>query len=285
MAAVSGGVDSMVLLDMLRRYPGLQLVVAHFDHGIRPDSGEDRQLVQRVAKSYGLPFVYNEGRLGPKASEEVAREARYAFLGTVRRAAGAKAIITAHHEDDVLETAILNIMRGTGRRGLTSLGSSPGLMRPLLPYTKHEIRVYARGHELIWREDSTNADDRYIRNYIRHHVLPQFTPAARAELRGIIGNARHVNDELDAALAGLMHVQPATHELDRAWFALLPHGVAIEFLAAWLRARGLAAFDRDALERIVVAAKTQRAGTTIDIMQGASLKTGKYTLALTIRER
>src|SRR5690606_5271626 len=96
--AVSGGVDSMVLLDLLRQKPKLELIVAHFDHGIRPDSAEDRKLVQRVAKHYDLPFVYAEGKLGPKASEALAREARYAFLRRVQAEQGAEAIITAHHQ-------------------------------------------------------------------------------------------------------------------------------------------------------------------------------------------
>ncbi|QQS18837.1 hypothetical protein IPL68_02130 [Candidatus Saccharibacteria bacterium] len=87
--------------------------MAHFDHGIRPDSVEDRKLVQKLAKQYGLPFVYDRAELGAGASEAVAREARYAFLSRVKEAVGADAIITAHHEDDVLETIIINWLRGT----------------------------------------------------------------------------------------------------------------------------------------------------------------------------
>src|SRR6266542_1461422 len=138
--AVSGGVDSMVLLDLLRQKPKLELVVSHFDHGIRPDSEEDRRLVQRIARAYGLPFVYARGNLGPKAGEALAREARYAFLRRVQQEQGAKAIITAHHQDDMLETAIMNLLRGTGRRGLSSLKSREGLLRPLLNWTKKDIR-------------------------------------------------------------------------------------------------------------------------------------------------
>src|SRR4051794_19867846 len=112
--AVSGGVDSMALLHYLQTRPGIKLTVAHFDHGIRDDSPEDRKLAQEVAKSYKLPFVYHEGRLGGEASEATARAARYDFLNKVRRSSQAQAIITAHHQDDLLETAILNMLRGTG---------------------------------------------------------------------------------------------------------------------------------------------------------------------------
>ena len=140
--AVSGGVDSVALLHLLleandeRRTmndedspssvlrPPFRFVVAHFDHGIRKDSAEDRKLVQAMAqKIRGLPFVYDEGRLGPRASEATARLARYTFLRRVLQASGARAIVTAHHQDDLLETAIINLLRGTGRKGLTALGS------------------------------------------------------------------------------------------------------------------------------------------------------------------
>ena len=121
--AVSGGVDSMVLLNLLQQQPDVQLTIAHFDHGIRTDSADDRRLVQAAARFYGLPVVYHEGQLGADASEATARQARYEFLRTVRLVANAKAIITAHHQDDVLETAILNMLRGTGRRGNRSFKS------------------------------------------------------------------------------------------------------------------------------------------------------------------
>ena len=134
--AVSGGVDSMVLLDLLRRQKDLKLVVAHLDHGIRSDSDLDRQLVQQVASKHGLAFVYNTAQLGPGASEALARKARYNFLRRVQLATNATAIVTAHHQDDLIETAILNLLRGTGRKGLSSLGDDKHLRRPLLHVSK-----------------------------------------------------------------------------------------------------------------------------------------------------
>src|SRR5688572_19923887 len=180
--AVSGGVDSMVLLDLLRQKSKLELIVAHFDHGVREESARDRKLVQRIAKSYGLPFFYAEGNLGPKVGEALAREARYAFLRKIQEEQGAEAIITAHHQDDMLETAIMNLLRGTGRRGLSSLKSREGLVRPLLDWTKKDVREYAEEHDLVWAEDSTNDDDRYLRNYIRHNILSRFTKEGREAL-------------------------------------------------------------------------------------------------------
>ena len=100
----------MALLYLLQAAPDLRLVVAHLDHGIRPDSAEDRQLVQATASGFrGLPFVYHVAGLGASASEDTARQARYQFLHQVRQASGARSIITAHHQDDLLENGLLLI--------------------------------------------------------------------------------------------------------------------------------------------------------------------------------
>lgn len=297
--AVSGGVDSVVLLRLLVEQLSvasnqrqaldstnpLRLIVAHFDHGIRPDSAEDRKLVQKLAADYGLPFVYGNGRLGASTSEAAARSARYTFLRQVQAASGAQAIVTAHHQDDVLETAILNMVRGTGRKGLTALSNTPGLLRPLLAMTKQELRTYAMQQSLQWREDSTNSDDKYLRNYVRHSVVPKFTSEQRNTLLQIITNLRTTNQEIDRIGLNLLHVQPAIRQLDRSWFIQLPHSVAREVLAMWLRVRGINQFDARMLERLTVAAKTGRPGTHVDVMQGATMKIEKKHLALEVRER
>lgn len=263
--AVSGGVDSMVLLDLLRQRPKVDLVVAHFDHGIRPESAEDRELVQRIAKAYDLPFVYAEGRLGPKASEALAREARYAFLRQVQAEQAAEAIITAHHQDDMLETAIMNLLRGTGRRGLSSLKSRKDLLRPLLDWTKKGILGYAEEQDLVWAEDSTNDDDRYLRNYIRHNILSRFTKEGREALTRHIKQARRVNEEIDKLLDKDLDEQPSQTELNRSWYVQLPYAVAAEMMAAWLRRNGILQFDRHMIERLVTAAKTASPGKLADV--------------------
>jgi len=264
--AVSGGVDSVVLLDILaQQLPPEHLTVAHFDHGIREDSAADRQFVERLAQRYQLIFTFDEGKLGPDASEAAAREARYAFLRRVRQTSGAEYIVTAHHEDDVFETAILNLLRGTGRKGLSSLQSRGDLYRPLLTTPKAHIKAYARKRGLEWREDSTNKNDDYLRNYVRHRIMPRFDPAARDRLRQLIARARDTNIEIDSLLAEQLHLQPSGDVLDRQWFIMLPHAVAREIIAAWLRRLGVTGFDRQLLERIVVAAKTFEPGKQIDI--------------------
>lgn len=283
--AVSGGVDSVVLLHILKNQAGLELVVAHFDHGIRPDSKADREFVEQLAVGYGLPFIYKEGKLGAAASEAEAREARYAFLHQTRQDSGAWAVLTAHHQDDVIETAIINLLRGSGRKGLTSLGNQPYVERPFLDVTKRQLKDYADKHRLAWHEDSTNEDVDYLRNYVRHRLLPRFSPADRERLWSIIKNLRVTNRELDALLMEQLEGQLAAEQLDRLWFAQLSYSVAKEMMAAWLRSYGLRNFDGKTLERLTLAAKTAEPGKTFDIRGGASLTVNKRNLALVGVER
>jgi tRNA(Ile)-lysidine synthase len=278
--AVSGGVDSVVLLDMLRQLPDVKLIVAHFDHGIREDSTEDRRFVQQLALKHKLPFTFAEGKLGPGASEAQARQARYAFLQHVRNAAGARAIVMAHHQDDAIETAIINLLRGTGRRGLSALRERDGLARPLLHVTKRQLRAYALARKLEWREDSTNQDLAYLRNYVRHKLLPRFTIEQRRQLLALITGMAETNRQLDSQIVNYLHTQPSRGALHRKTFVHLPHQVALEVLASWLRHQGVRNFDRKALERLVVAAKTAKPGTTADVLQGYRLKIGRDSLAL-----
>lgn len=274
--AVSGGVDSMVLLNMLTKVPGLELTVAHFDHGIRPDSQLDRQLVEATAKEYGLKFIFKEGKLGAKTSEAQAREARYKFLNSVAQEVGAKALITAHHQDDVLETAIINILRGTGRRGLTSLNSQKELIRPLLNHNKSVIKIYAKNHNLKWREDATNQDTSYLRNYVRHKILPKFSEQQKQQLLDHIDNLKSLNVDIDGIISNLATAK----ELDRQMFIGLNHATALEVMAGWLRSHDITGFDSKRLELLVRGAKTLAAGKVLDIDKQHKMKVGKDFLAL-----
>jgi tRNA(Ile)-lysidine synthase len=280
--AVSGGVDSMALLNMLSNVSGVQLVVGHFDHGIREDSAEDAALVRQAADTYNLPFELGEGKLGKGASEADARKARYEFLQSVREKHQAQAIIMAHHQDDVLETAIINLLRGTGRKGLTALGNRTGIIRPLLHVPKTEIKKYADEHHIVWREDSTNTSDRYTRNYIRHNIMPRFSAEHKAQLLDIILKSHDTNEALDGAINELLQ-QPET--LDRHMFIMLPHAASREVMAAWLRAHNVREFDRAAIERLVTAGKTGRPGSSQNVYGPHMLVIDKHKLALRVRDR
>jgi tRNA(Ile)-lysidine synthase len=276
--AVSGGVDSMVLLDLLSKQPGLELVVAHFEHGIREDSDEDRKLVQAAAQTYSLPFVSEHGNLGPRVSEAEARTARYGFLREVMRMYHTDAIITAHHQDDLVETAVINMIRGTGRKGLSSLSNQAGLVRPLLHMPKADIISYAEEHHIVWHDDSTNQDEAYLRNYVRRTILPKFGVEGRQKLLALIEKAEEHNPIIDDLLLNDIKTHETENGLSRYWFIMLPHAVACEAMATWLRTNGIREFDSKAIDRLVVGAKVAIAGKQVDINAGCYLKVGRTTL-------
>ena len=286
--AVSGGVDSRVLLDILHKHNqdnNWKIVVAHLDHGMREDSTEDRRFVQTLAKNYDLPFVYDSINLGDGASEAIARTARYAFLSRVQRASKAKAIVTAHHRDDLIETAIINLLRGSGRKGMTSLSSRSEMLRPLLSVPKSELINYAQDQGLTWREDSTNQDDAYLRNYVRHKIVPRLDQEAINEFLGIINDLKKLNNTLDTLLVKQLDQQGKSGTITRLWFNNLPHAVALEMLASWLRSHGLRDFSKITLERLVIIAKTAQSGTQFPLRKGYIIRVSTEYLALEQAER
>lgn len=230
LVAVSGGIDSMVLLDILFKHSPAQLVVAHVDHGVRPDSYRDELFVRRVASVYALPYV--SIRLGLAKKDEAAlRKARYAWLETTRRDQQADAIVTAHHQDDVLETTVINLLRGTGWRGLSSLRSQPRLIRPLLPMSKAGIIRYALDHGIEWREDSTNQDVRYLRNAVRHHVVPRIgSQQVRHRLSALQTAQAELRKQIDGELAELHRKAKGRLGLKRYYLIMLPPHLALELL-------------------------------------------------------
>lgn len=205
-AAVSGGVDSAVMLHHIATKPDSVAVVAHYDHGIREDSADDARFVKGLAEKYGLRFELGEGHLGANASEDRARSARHTFLREVSQKYGGVKIATAHHRDDTIETAIINILRGTGRRGMSALRETDLYLRPLISWTKPRIYEYAVQNRLEWVEDPTNASDKYLRNRVRHKLIPLLRQRGSlgrfAELIGwFYGNNPTLDNLLDRLLA------------------------------------------------------------------------------------
>lgn len=282
--AVSGGVDSMVLFDILARHDGIEMVVGHVDHGIRTESSRDRQFVQHYAHELGLVFEYCEAELGPNASEAKAREVRYKFLNEIKAKHKARAIITAHHQDDVLETAILNLLRGTGRKGLSSLSSRQNVMRPLLNITKAELIDYAKQHSLDWHEDPTNQDTKYLRNYIRKNIISKINLKQRRQLLEIINSTKKVNDELDTLLVKCLSNNRSKQVLDRNLIDKLSHDAGLEILATWFRQCNVP-FDRQAVERVLITTKTFMPAKRVDVSAGWYVLIQKDKLALEHRER
>lgn len=259
--AVSGGVDSMALLNMLSNLPGVELIIAHFDHGIRPDSQLDEEFVKETAGKMKLAYEAGRARLGAGASEERARQARYGFLRDVQRKYQADRIITAHHRDDYLETALLNLLRGTGRKGLTAISANSSVLRPLLDFSKAQIMDYAVVHGLRWREDPTNSRTDYLRNYLRHNVIPRLSVQNRQSLLNNLDKVAKINQSIDSEIATLSQYLLKNDSLNRSAFTMLPPEIENELLAEWFRSSGVCDFDRKTINRVNLAVKTGRAGT------------------------
>jgi len=178
--AVSGGVDSMVLLELLRRNRSLGLIVAHCNHTLRGgESDADQSFVEEYARACGLPCEVCRAETAGQAQsrgigiQEAAREIRYQFLHEVCSRRGARAIVTAHHADDNAETILMHLFRGTGVRGMAGIPlKAGGLVRPLLFARRQEIEEFARAERIAFRTDSSNDKDAYQRNAIRHHLMP-----------------------------------------------------------------------------------------------------------------
>lgn len=238
--AVSGGVDSVVLLDKLVNNSEILgskkpiLIVAHFDHGIRSDSHLDLELVRKIAKKYDLKFEFSRANLGRNASEDKARFARYQFLLKLKDKYNASMIVLGHHRDDQIETAIFNITRGSGFRGLGSLRERQGIARPLLNMSKQQIYQYAQSKGLKWREDSTNKDLRYSRNFIRQKVISKFDPKAMDKWGQIISSTIELINEIDNILEASW-VKNRTIEIRKYELLLLPKAVGYEIIASALR--------------------------------------------------
>lgn len=184
--AVSGGVDSITLLDVfakVARTKGYTLVVAHFDHGIRKDSKEDCKFVAKLALQYKLPFESKRVELGAKATEATARTERYKFLDLVASKYSAT-IVTAQHADDLAETIIFN----QGRKSAAIPFANKNVLRPFINIYRHEVLSYAKSHKLTWREDSTNTDLHNARNFIRHVLIPYLEKTEPKFKQNLINN-------------------------------------------------------------------------------------------------
>jgi tRNA(Ile)-lysidine synthase len=195
LVAVSGGLDSVVLLDLLHRTadPRLELVVAHADHGIHPESARIAARVVALAERLGLEVEVARLGLGPEAGETSAREARYAWLHELRERLGASTIFTAHHADDQSETVLMRALEGTGLGGLGGMRVVSGpLVRPLLRVERARLAAYARQGELQVWVDPANSDPAHLRSWIRCDLLPVLRrrlPQVDARLRRLGANA------------------------------------------------------------------------------------------------
>jgi tRNA(Ile)-lysidine synthase len=197
---VSGGPDSLALLHIMHKFMSSGcLWVAHLNHGLRPEADDEAAFVAQVADSSGLTFrskkvdVVKLAQSQGWSVEEAGRKARYLFLANLAKEVKAEATVVAHNADDQAETVLLHLLRGSGLTGLrgmlpeSSLPGAPGikLVRPFLTTTREEIETYCRSHDLRPMLDSTNVDPVYLRNRLRHELLPllaDFNPQVKRHL-------------------------------------------------------------------------------------------------------
>ncbi len=247
LVGVSGGPDSVALLHLLARLAdtmALRLHVAHLHHGLRgADADADAAFVARFAAELGLPCTVERADVATLAEahhqtlEEAARHARYAFLARTARRVGATVIAVGHNADDQAETVLMHLLRGTGLAGLrgmlpaTSLHADTSplrLIRPLLSVSRAEIEAYCAAHHLATRLDRSNLDTTFLRNRIRHEVLPYLQSLAPRLSRRLGNLAQTVQADYDLLQAV---TSDAWEELQRE---ASPRALSFD-LAGWRR--------------------------------------------------
>ena len=291
--AVSGGVDSVSLLHLLSQlkdFYNWQLVVAHFDHKTRADSYKDAELVASLAEAYGYPY-YLQKYSGSSSSEASLRKARYDFLENLLVELNYDYLLTAHHNNDRIETAIFNTIRGADRDGMTSLRPRRGnIVRPLLSTTKAEIITYAELQKLPYREDSSNVDVGFSRNFVRHGLVPQGSMVYRNFNHSFtkkLNELASLNQRIDAQLEDLVSEistkrTPTTVELDRVMYRGLSPELAASLLVYIARqimpGIGLSKQNIAKAEKFLLTAKS---GSTQHLKSGLHLAVDYDTLKVT----
>ena len=179
--AISGGVDSMVMLGLFQK-SRYKIAIAHCNFQLRAkESDEDEEFVKLYATNHQIPFYSIQFQTKQYADEKgisiqmAARELRYDWFKAILLKNKYDLIATAHHADDMIETFLTNLTRGTGIKGLTGIKEKTGnIIRPLMFSTRNEIEKYAKQNNIVFREDSSNKSVKYYRNYIRHNLIPKF---------------------------------------------------------------------------------------------------------------
>jgi tRNA(Ile)-lysidine synthase len=296
--AVSGGPDSLALLDLMHRLApelGLRLAVGHVDHGILPESGRVAAQVRAHAERYGLEAHVECLSLGARATETRARRARYAALRGMQQRLGAGYLVTAHHADDQIETVLYRVLRGSGIAGLAGIAAQgpQGLVRPLLPFRRAELAQWLAqqlpdtGGPWAIHRDPSNADPRHDRSWIRGQLLPLLRQRFGARLDQALldladhaGRQRRAWSALLGRLPGLGVVQTeAGLESALAPFLEMDSALAESLLEALAREAGLILGPRRS-RALRAFLRRARSGQQMTLAQGfeASVAFGRFRL-------
>ena len=199
--AVSGGLDSMVLADLCIK-SGLDIALAHCNFKLRnEESDEDEDFIKAFAQTNNLEVFITHFETETVATTQkqsiqmAARQLRYEWFETLKNQKGFEYILTAHHADDNLETMLINLSRGTGLDGLTGIPELNGsIVRPLLEFDREDIHDFATYHKLSWREDSSNNSTKYVRNNLRHTIIPLLKEMNPSFIESFQNTQNHLKD-------------------------------------------------------------------------------------------
>lgn len=278
--ALSGGLDSTVLLDLLdqlRHELGTGLRVAHFDHQLRPGSGADSRFAAELAAARGLPFSGGSGDVAGHARrhrlslEAAARQLRYEFLDEVARATGCQYIALAHHADDQAETLLMHLLRGSGATGLGAMRPvrQGRYLRPLLAIERPVLAAYARAEGLAFREDPSNRDLRFVRNRVRCELIPQLQARYNPALVQALGRTARILQAEDSLLAELAQQALQTVVCERSALkivlaapALINYHIAVQrrIVRTLFEAQDQGPFDFAQLEAVLELARQPAPG-------------------------
>lgn len=302
---VSGGADSLSLADCLAAL-GYPLVVAHFDHRLRRDSGSDLEFVRDFAGRKGFPFEAGSGdvaaftRAHGLSTEEAARQMRYEFLFGIAGKYQAQAVAVGHTADDQVETVLMHLLRGAGLDGLKGMpwrgtlevfDPHIPLVRPLLGAWRADTEAWCREHGLDFRVDETNRDTIYARNLLRCEIIPlleKYNPRARAHIlrmAGHLGGDQRLLTHLaeEAFQTCLEKSGEGYLILSRASFSRLDPALQARVirLGATRLVQILRDFDADAVERCISAVSGAASGWQGDLPGGLRLRVEESRLCLT----
>jgi tRNA(Ile)-lysidine synthase len=270
--AVSGGLDSSVLLHAAAAVlPRDRVTVATFDHGTGAAATRAAAAVARQARLLGVRCVSARNER-PRRTEAGLRDARWTFLRARARELGAQ-VCTAHTADDQSETVLMRVLRGAGARGLAGLAAPSPVLRPLVTHTRAELEAYAREHQVRWVEDPSNTSRAYLRNRIRHDLLPAMRAmhhSIDADLRAIGERAAQWRRDVEAFVDRAMELHADCH--DRADAAAEPlialEDAALRIVWPAIAARAGATLDRRAIERIAAFTRGARVGARAELAGG-----------------
>lgn len=255
LVATSGGMDSMALVHLFQKLK-LNFAIAHCNFQLRgTESDGDENFVKEYAKSNNINcFITkfdteNYSKAHKLSTQVAARNLRYNWFNEILEQEKFDYIVTAHHADDVAETFLINLSRGTGLDGLTGIPSQNGnIIRPLLPFSRTDIGNYVSENNLQWREDSSNASDKYLRNKIRHHIVPVFKEINDSFLQSFQNTLEHLNQEhsLVSDAVQMVYEKVVSEENEQLKIdisTLLRYKNYKAYLYQWLHKYGFSAWD------------------------------------------